>query len=383
MPRIDSPWNLPDRTVARADEADREIRITDFALMAALPLRTIEVSGFPINEFAMAGLVALCLLRPARAGARLPTSVVLLMGALLALLVFSGTSNHVDWTRRVGHVAILCGLVWAGGTGRISLRSAGAGLATGLVAVIALAVAGIGGSAYAGRLTGYLGDPNAGAYFIAVLGIIAVFFCDDRWKVRLAVAVPIVAGLVLSYSRTGLLAGAFAVAWVLVGRRLGALGGAAMAGALVWVVNNIPKSLTTFGPFSDRSGSDALRERIIAQERVQLADAPWYGHGPGTARVNVRELEFFFHNSYLAARQEAGWLALVLVLALMAVAFLRLSRQARQGDLKAGGVQAAILAVAVMGTTLGEVLLDTPMAIAVGFALGQALVRTEEGAPDG
>ena len=119
---------------------------------------------------------------------------------------------------------------------------------------------GIGGDYYPGRITGYLGDPNAGAYFIAVLGIIAVFFCDDRWKVRLAVAVPIVAGLVLSYSRTGLLAGAFAIVWVLLGRRLGAAGGAAMAVGLVWVVNNIPKSLTTFGPFSDRSGSDALRE---------------------------------------------------------------------------------------------------------------------------
>ena len=85
----------------------------------------------------------------------------------------------------------------------------GAGLATGLVAVIVLAIAGIGGSTYEGRLTGFLGDPNAGAYFIAVLGTLAVFFCDERWKVRAAVAVPIVVGLVLCLSRTGLLAGAF------------------------------------------------------------------------------------------------------------------------------------------------------------------------------
>jgi hypothetical protein len=383
MARVDSPWNLPDRTVDRADEADREIRITDFALMASLLLRTVTVGPFPLNELTMAALVGLSLLRPARGGARLPAAAVVIVGALLVLLTYSGLANHIDWTRRVGHVVIMAGLIWAFGTGRISLRSAGLGLAAGLVAVLALASVGIGGDYYPGRITGYLGDPNAGAYFIAVLGILAVFFSDDRWKVRLAVAVPIVGGLVLTYSRTGLLAGAFAIVWVLLGRRLGAFGGAAMAAGLVWVVNNIPKSLTTFGPFSDRSGSDALRERIIAQERVEIASAPWFGHGPGTGTVNVRDLEFFFHNSYLATRQEGGWGALLLVLALMVVSFLRLSTQARRGDLAAAGVQAAILAVAVMATTLGEVLLDTPMAIAIGFAMGQALRSPRESVPDG
>lgn len=382
MARVESPWDLPDRTVDHADEADREIRATDFLLMASLPLRTLEVAGLPVNELTMAALVGLCLLRPARGGARLPTLVVLLLGALLSLLLYSGLANDVDWTRRVGHVAILAGLVWAFGTGRISPRSAATGLATGLVAVIALAVAGVGGSTYGERLTGYLGDPNAGAYFIAVLGVLAVFFCDPRWKVRLAVAVPLAAGLVLTYSRTGLLASSFAVVWLLLGRRLGVAGGAAMATGLVWLVDNIPTSLTTFGPFSDRSGSDALRERIIAQEQVQLADAPWFGHGPGTATVRIRDLEFFFHNSYLAVRQEGGWGALLLVLGLMALAFLLLSRHSRRGDLQAAAAQAAIIGVAVMAITLGEVLLDTPMAIAVGFALAAAM-RAREEAPDG
>jgi hypothetical protein len=381
--RTDSPWRLPDRTVDRARDADREVRITDFALMAVLPLRSVEVSGVPVNELAMAALVALCVVRPARGGARLPGAVVLILGALLALLVCSGQANQVDWGRRVGHVAILCGLVWAGGTGRLSPRSVGAGLATGLVGVIGLAVVGIGGGAYAGRLTGFLADPNAGAYFIAVLGVLAIFFCDDRWKVRAAVAVPLVAGLALTFSRTGLLAGAFTVVWMLLGRRLGAAGGAAFAMALVWVVGNIPTRLTTFGPFSDRSGSDALRERIIAQEEVELASAPWYGHGPGTARVEVRDLEFFFHNSYLATRQEGGWGALLLVLALLVLAFLRLTRQARGGDLVAASAQAAIIGTAVMAVTLGEVLLDIPMAVAVALALGHALRSGEEGRPDG
>ncbi|NYE35795.1 hypothetical protein F4692_000899 [Nocardioides cavernae] len=383
MARIESPWNLPDKTVIRADEVDREIRITDFALIATLLLRTETAGPVPLNELTMALLVGLAAMRPARGGARLPAVPVLLVGALLALLTYSGIANDVEWTRRIGHVVIMAGLVWAFGTGRISLRSAGLGLATGLVVVMGLAVVKVGGDYYPGRITGFLGDPNAGAYFIAVLGILAVFFCDERWKVRLAVAVPIVAGLVLTYSRTGLLAGAFAVVWVLLGRRLGVVGGAAMAFGLVWIVDNIPKSLTTFGPFSDRSGSDALRERIIAQEQVEIAAAPWYGNGPGTATVNIRDLEFFFHNSYLATRQEGGWGALLLVLGLLVYTFVRLSPRSRRGDLAAAGVQASVIAVAVMATTLGEVLLDTPVALVVGFGLGQALRPAPEDPPDG
>lgn len=382
MSRTDSPWDLPDRTVIRAEQADREIRMSDFALMALLPLRTVEVSGYPINEFAMAGLVGLCLFRPARGGARLPALVVIVLGALLALLLYSGVTNQVDWTRRIGHVGILAGLIWAGGTGRLSLRSVGAGLATGLIAVIALAIVGVGGDTYAGRLTGFLGDPNAGAYFIAVLGTLAVFFCDERTKVRVAVAVPMVVGLALCFSRTGLLAGVFVAVWVLVGRRLGTFGGAAMAAGLVWLVDNIPQSLTTFGPFSDRSGSDNLRQRIIAQEQVELAGAPWYGNGPGTATVTIRDLEFFFHNSYLAVRQEGGWGALLLVLALIVFAFVRLSDRSRAGDLVAAGAQGAIIGVGVMAITLGEVLLDTPMAVAVALALGHALQSPAEVPPD-
>ena len=377
MMKVETPWSLPEKSLERFDEADREIRISDFALMAMLPLRTVLVAGYPVNELAMVALVVLCLFRPARGGARLPGPVVLL-AALLVLLVSSGIANDIDWTRRVGHVGVVAGIIWAGGTGRLSLRSVGAGLAFGLIAVIALALVGIGGDTYPGRLTGYLGDPNAGAYFITVLGVLAVLMSDQRTKVRTALSIPLVAGLVLSYSRTGLLAGFFVFIWLFLGRRLGTVGGAALTAGLVWLANNIPDSLTTVGPFSDRSGSDALRERIIAQEQVELANAPWYGHGPGTAKVNVRGLEFFFHNSYLATRQEGGWLALLLVLALMVFAFFRLSERTRQGDLVAAGAQAALIGVAVMAITLGEVFLDTPVAVAVAMALGHALKTEEE-----
>ena len=373
MSRIDTPWSLPDRTVDRADEADHEVRITDFTLLAILPLRTVEAGPYPLNELATAALVGLCVMRPSRGGARLPQPVLFICATLFVLLLGSGMANDVDYTRRMGHVAILVGLVWAFGTGRVSLRSAGLGLSLGLGVVSALAVAKVGGDYYPGRLTGFMGDPNAAAYFLAAMGIPAVFFADRRTSVRLALAIPVLGGLVLTYSRTGFLALTFAAIWMLFGRKLGQVAGTVLAIGMVWVVNNIPESLTTFGPFSDRTGSDQLRDRIIAQERVELATSPWYGNGPGEARVRIRDLEFFFHNSYLATRQEGGWIALILVLALLAFAFVRLADQARAGDIVAAAAQSGIIAVAVMAVTLGEVLLDTPMAIVAGFALGQAL----------
>ena len=370
-----------DRSVERADDADRSVRISDFALMAVLPYRGLEFDGLPLNEIAMAALVGLAVFRSARGGARLHAPILLTAAALLALLTYSGLANDVDWFRRVGHVGVMVGLIWAMGTGRISLRSSGLGLGVGLASVIGLALMDVGGDSYPGRLTGYLSDPNAGAYFIVALGTLAIFFCDDHWQVRLFVAFPIVAGLVLSYSRTGLLAGAFAVVWILIGRRLGQVAGAALAAGVVLIVANVPEDLQTFGPFSNRTGSDALRKRIIAQEHVQLADMPWFGHGPGTASVDVRGVSFFYHNSYLATRQEGGWVSLALVLLLMALVFAALLTPARRGDLHAAAAQASLVSVAAMAITLGEVLLDLPMAIAVGFALGHLLRTRERGQP--
>jgi O-antigen ligase len=380
-----SAWSLPDEALEEDAAAEREIRISDFALLALLPVRSVSVQGLPVNELAMAALIGLCLFRPARGKARLPGVAVLLLTALLALLTFSGMANNgeADWTRRVGHVAISAGLIWAGGTGRIHVRSAGAGLAAGLAGVVTLALFDVGGDYYSGRLTGYLADPNAGAFFLVVLGLLAIFFSDDRWWVRLPIAVPIIAGLILTYSRTGLLAAAFAFAWLAVGRRLGVASGIAAAVAAVWLVNSIPETLTTVGPFSDRSGSDALRKRIIAQEYVELSDMPWYGNGPGTARVRVRDLDFFFHNSYLATRQEGGWVALLLILGLLLFTFMRLFRQAHGGDVTAAAAQAALVATAVMAITLGEVLLDTPTAVAVGLALGYSRQVARSEPPDG
>lgn len=373
MKRVDSPWDLPDTSVERAAVVDREVRISDFALFALVPLRSTSLVGFPINELASAALVGLSLMRKPRSRDGFPTLVALACAALIGLMLLSGIVNGVDWTRRVGHVALYCGLIWAAATGRISLRSAALGLGTGLIGVIAHGAVTLGSSSYAGRLTGFLSDPTAGAYFIVTLGTLAIGFIGHRRLHALLLAVPVLAGQILSYSRTGLLAATYAIVWAFLGPRLGLKGGVALVAAMIWLVDNIPENLIdNLSAFSNRSGSDALRDRIIAAEHRSLADMPWFGHGPGTASVSLQDREFFFHNSFLAVRQEGGWVALFLVLFLLAYAFVRLSRWSRLGDLQAIAAQAALISVPVMAVTLGEVLLDTPAALAIGFALGRA-----------
>ena len=373
MKRIESAWVLPEASVERARVVDREVRISDFLLFALVPLRTTEAAGFPLNELATGLLVALCVARTPRGRDGLPPAAAVACVALVALLTFSGIANEVDWMKRVGHVTIWCGLIWAGATGRFSLRSAALGLTTGLIGVIVHATVTIGASAYSGRITGFLADPNAGAYFIVTLGTLAIGFAGRTRVLAAMIAIPIVAGEIMSYSRTGLLAMTYAVVWALLGRRFGLWGGTTLVVGLVWLVDNIPANLVeSFGAFSNRSGSDALRDRIIAAEQRELADIPWFGHGPGTARVSLRDQEFFFHNSFLAVRQEGGWIALLLVLFLLGFAFLRLAPFSRLGDLQSIAAQAALISVPVMAVTLGEVLLDTPAAIAIAFALGRA-----------
>ena len=128
------------------------------------------------------------------------------------------------------------------------------------------------------------------------------------------------------------------------------------------MVANIPEDLSSSGPSPTGPAATHCANGSSPASTCILAQAPWYGHGPGTATVNVGDHEFFFHNSYLAVRQEGGWLLLLLVLALMIVAFASLSSRSRTGDGRAIAAQAALIGILAMAVTLGEVLLELPTA---------------------
>ena len=304
-------------------------------------------------------------------------SVSLTLACLLALLVGSGMANEVDWTRRVGHVAIVVGLVWALGTGRVSLRSSALGLGAGLVSVIGLAVVGIGGDTYPGRLTGILRRPERRRVLHRRAGNTRHLL--QRRQLEAA-------------TRTGHpdrgWAGADLLPHRVAGERLRRASGCwSAAGWVLWAERLWRLALCGSWQTSRRTSRRSVPSRTAQaatpcasassrRSTSQLADMPWFGHGPGTAKVNIRGLDFFFHNSYLATRHEGGWLALLLVLLLLALAFVQLGRaRAPRRPRHPLPLRPSSSASRPCPSPSARCCSTRPWAIAVGFALGH-LVRT-------
>ena len=115
-----------------------------------------------------------------------------------------------------------------------------------------------------------------------------------------------------------------------------------LAAGAVWAVANIPEDLTTFGPFSNRSGQRRARAAASSPRSTSSSvTCPGSATDRAPPRSNVRGRDFFFHNSYLATRQEGGWSLLLLVLRLLTMVFPQAVAATRaSGDLAAAAAQA-------------------------------------------
>ena len=351
----------PDESAIRRDHNDG--RIVNFVLFATLPMALFTVRGLPVSEIAMGVALCAALLRPKKVSA--PAWLVVPLVALLGLMLMSAQLHPlIDPDRRLLHLGLYVGLALAAAQGRFHTRSMAKGFGVGLLVSAAAYYAGY-GTGYPGRLAGLMADPNAAGYLITTLGCLALAGLGaSRWRIPLGLLLFVC--VVLTYSRTSLLAVGLIALWVVIGRRLAASLGSVLLVGMIWIITNVPVSLQTLGPFSDRSGSDALRIRIAKLELLQVSNAPWYGYGPGTGTVEVQGQLFLFHNSYLSIQNEAGRVGQVLLIAAGAFtlfALLRLLPERRNP-----WYEAAIIAVSVCAVNLGEVLLELPTALALGMA---------------
>ena len=371
---VPNAWNIEtDDSAARADE---ETRISDFVAFFALsfPTLALPVVGVPLGELAGLLLGLLALLRRPAPGVVVPgwfTAGIVFIP--LWLLLSGGLNGELD-LRRMAHLTTWVLLAGALASGRISVPSAIRGLVIGLPISCALSLAGfgVGPTGYTDRLSGWIGDPNSAAYYLAVLGLLCLAHLQ-RPVARYAFAIFLGVAITLTYSRTGLLIVVIAVLWMLVGRRLKLWAGIAAVAGVAWLVQNIPDDLRLWGPFEDRQGSDALRQRIVAAEQLKLDAAPWWGNGPGTSQVSISHQEFFFHSSYYGALNEGGWLLLGVLVALVVAVFVALGRRtSRELAIPTALHQMALIAALLMAFTLGEVLLDLPLAIALGMSAWHA-----------
>jgi hypothetical protein len=359
-------WDIePDQ-----DEKERSssTRFVDFVAFFAFgfPVVVTPITGLPVNEVFPLVLCAFALGREATSRRRVPSWFMAGLGLVLTVLVITSYLHGLAPAKRLLHVTLYIALATFLASGRIHIPSAVRGLGFGIGTSIVLSMAGFGPDNYVGRLTGYLGDPNGGGYIITVLGAVALGL-GSRRRLRYVLMVLIPVAVVLTYSRTTLLAVTFSVVWLLVGRRLSTWAGALLVGTLIYVVGHIPPELRLFGPFSDRGGSDALRARIIAQEHTDIALSPFIGSGAGTAHVNVDGNQFFYHNSYLALQREGGILCLVLLLGVVAVTLISLTRMPKQ--LRNVWLEAGMICLIVCAVNLGEVLLELPAAVILGMSM--------------
>jgi hypothetical protein len=358
--------------VEATDGRNNETKALEFVLFASMGYGSIQVKGLPLGELSL-GLVTLLALtkRPTRVP---PTVLVTLILAVPAWMILVSPIDHVTPYRRLLHLVLWGLLAVAISQGRVHMQTMARGFGFGLVTSLGAGLFGVqahnehGGVGYVGRLTGYLGDPNAAGFYVLVLGLVACAYMGRRTQTLafLACATPL---LVLTWSRTSLFAAGACLLWLLIGHRVSPVFGVLVLSAIVYAFGHFPNALKQIGPFSDRNGSDQLRERIDAGAHQLVETAGLTGHGPGTSHV-PDALEpgnfWFFHNSYSGVINEGGWIGFAIVVLLLVTTMLLLTRMPL--DQRNGWVESALISLAVVAINLGEVLLDLPAAIAIGAA---------------
>lgn len=343
---------------------------------ASLAAPTVIVPGLrlPANEILLTVALVVALIQQHRVRRRIPPFVLISLAVLLAMLTISMALNDaiaMETLKRIAHVVVFGGIILVLAAGLIPRDVIRKGALFGITASSALGLLwlamGRTPHGYTGRLTGAFGDPNVAGMTILVLGALSIEVVPRGWRRNILTSFLLLA-FVLTLSRSSYLALAFCVLWWFIGRRMRLAGGLSVLAGATFAFSILPSTVQQMGIFSGRAGSDALRNSVLAKSIEAAGSGFLFGHGPGSTRVLVRNsFNMFFHNSYLAAISEGGFVTLAALVALVLGTFgsiVTLPRPSRQIFF-----EMALIAVAVMAFHLGEVLLDLVCAATVGVAL--------------
>ena len=358
------------------------------ATFATIPMAVVAIPGvdLPLNELMLAVALSVALIQNRGLRNPVPAFAKIAAAVLLGMMTISAGLNggfDLDVLKRLGHLGLFCGAYLAIAAGLIPRRVMQRGLLIGIAlasasGVIAL-IAGDASQGYPGRLTGQMfGDPNRAGVILLALGAISIEIVPSGWRRNITLALLAVP-LALTQSRGALLALVVCIVWWFLGRRLRLVAAIAALGGTITALTILPSTIQTIGIFSSRSGSDVLRSSIL-NASIEMARANfWLGGGPGTTIVNVYgNYTFFFHNSFLAVISEGGIVSAAAVVVLVVVTLGRMIRL--PAGLRNPWFEMSLIAVLVCAFHLGEVLLDLPAALAIGFCLSW-LARPEPGSP--
>lgn len=347
----------------------QSMRIPDFLLFILIGLN----GGLPAlggtttaGELAAIPLTVLGFMRPPERGWRQNLGVTALVCAIFLWSLTSAISNDLYSYTRLGHIALYCLILLFLAEGRLDVLAAARGAAVGLLIGIPYGILRMGADGYAGRLAGILGDPNAAGYYLLTLGLVYIGLENSKRR-SIAIGLILAVGIVLTWSRTTLLATFLIVVWWLLPQRANIALRLLAMGIIYRIASNVSESLKQWGVFADREGSDALRARLLPAEQHLVSEKAWIGHGPGTVSVELEGQFRYFHSSYLLLRAEGGWILFGVMIALVVVAAWALLRSREERPNVA--LEGALIAPLICGLNIGNVFLDFPTAVAIGVGL--------------
>lgn len=325
----------------------------------------------PISELAAITLVGISMFRVKRLNLGNSHWLFPVFTLLLIFLLIESAHNEVDWFRRAFRLCIMIALVWALTTGRLNIVAGLKGIGIALVINFVLFYARLAPDNYDGVLTGYLGDKNVAGLYYTLFPMLIAATLKKRSHQLTCMALGLLAAF-LTGSRTSLAAYAAAALWLLLTRRLPVVGRGVLAIGLVAGLHYAEEHLARAWIFSNRAGSDQLRERINQAATAKTDSAPWYGLGLGESQVTMDDYTWFYHDSYLALLVEGGWLMLIVVVGIYIwFGFRPLSGAPRNQTILI--LEATTLALLVCASKLGEVFLSLPGFILIAYGVNAAV----------
>ncbi|MCT1385965.1 ABC transporter permease [Brachybacterium sp. p3-SID1565] len=295
-----------------------------------------------------------------------PALVLALFYVGMVSLFADPSAFAAEWQERLLRMSAVTVMMLFLASGRLELRSALLGCFVVLVVNVPLFYAGLVPDTYGGHLTGLIGDKNAAGLAYAVVGLLALITVRSRGAVATIVFVSLAATW-LTGSRTSIAAFSAGAAWIVLAPRLPVVGKWVLGAVIAFTVNLLAEDYSQIGVFSDREGSDLLRQRIDAASLERVEQTGFFGQGLGEAYVVLDDRTWFFHNSYWSALVEGGWPWVVFLVVISVLVMVRpfKGRVPERQYL----AQGAGIAVLICATRLGEVFYTNVWGIALGAGL--------------
>ena len=292
----------------------------------------------------------------------------IVLSAYVSILSYTADQSDiaVDWKGRLLRMMALIAATLVFASGRLHLKSTVLGFATAMVVNVPLFFAGLVSREYGDYLTGWASDKNYAGLIYCIVGIVLMAYARKPSH-RMIVLIAVCSTLWLTGSRTSMAAFAGAMIWILCARYIGGIGRVILAGLLYWGVIVTAEDYSRIGRFSEREGSDLLRERIDTASEIKVEEVGFFGNGLGEAVVELDGSRWFFHNAYWTLLVEGGWPWMLAILGITIwVTIGRLGGALTRDQLYA---QALAVALLVCAWRLGEVFITVPWVFVMAFSM--------------